>query len=319
MFGQFGVAVFFASSGYLLFRPLARAAITEGRVDLRRYVISRALRILPLYYAAVGVLLLIQPAHLTWDQAWRHLLFVQYLGTNIRLVDFPLWSLVCEVEFYALLPLLGWGVARLARGSSARGVCIVILFGLGAWLLSAVASRQTPSVVWNFSLPANLIYFVPGMLVATVESALNRTARRVPHPRVATAGLIIAAAASWALMLPGATNDGVLMAAGLTVAAVAASNSAFPSHPWRLSPMPALGLRSYSLYVWHLPIVTALAAAGWLNGSMPHDAAVAVPLCIAAAAVSYAVIEAPFMRLRRRWLVPRTRAPLVPLASPSVS
>lgn len=306
MFGQFGVAVFFALSGYLLFRPFARAAIIEGRVDLRRYIVSRVLRILPLYYAAVGLLLFIQPAHqLTWDQVWRHLLFVQYLDTKIPLVDFPLWSLVCEVGFYTLLPFLGWSLARLSRGSSVRALCVVILFGLGAWLLSAVAARQTPYVVWNFSLPANLIYFVPGMLIATVEGVVNRGAVRLPNRGASTACLSIAAAVSWVLMLPGPTSGGVLVAAGLTLAAVVASNSAFPGRRRRYSPLPALGLRSYSLYVWHLPIVTALAGAGWLNGSMAHDAAVAVPLCLAVAVLSYAVIEAPCMRLRR-WVVPGT-------------
>ncbi len=318
MFGQFGVAVFFALSGYLLFRPFVRAATAGGDVDLRRYLLSRILRILPLYYAAVGLLLLIQPGgQLTWDQTWRHLLFVQYLDTKIPLVDFPLWSLVCEVEFYALLPLLGWVLARLASGSMRRALGVVMLFGLGAWILSAIASPQTPSVVWIFSLPANIIYFVPGMLLATVESAANRRAVPLSKPRFWTACLIVAAAASWALLLPNPTSDGVLLAAGLTVAAVVASNAAFPGRHWRFSPLPALGLRSYSLYVWHLPIVTALASAGWLNGSISHDAAIAVPLCLAAAVLSYAVVEAPFMRLRRRLVAPRVTGQALPLGLPS--
>src|SRR2546423_3037352 len=55
--GGYGVFVFFALSGYLLFRPLARAAFGGGeRVDLAGYARNRALRILPLYYAVVAIL-----------------------------------------------------------------------------------------------------------------------------------------------------------------------------------------------------------------------------------------------------------------------
>ena len=48
--GGYGVYVFFALSGYLLFRPLARAAFGDGeRVDLGDYGRNRVLRIVPLY------------------------------------------------------------------------------------------------------------------------------------------------------------------------------------------------------------------------------------------------------------------------------
>src|SRR3954447_21096105 len=50
--GGFGVWLFFALSGYLLFWPFARAALGDGRrIDLGRYARNRLLRIVPLYYA----------------------------------------------------------------------------------------------------------------------------------------------------------------------------------------------------------------------------------------------------------------------------
>ena len=51
--GGFGVFVFFALSGYLLYRPLVDGDVRRRRVDLRRYAINRVLRTLPLYYAVV--------------------------------------------------------------------------------------------------------------------------------------------------------------------------------------------------------------------------------------------------------------------------
>src|SRR5213596_1717165 len=59
--GGSGVLVFFALSGYLLFWPFARRWFADGAaIDLRRYALNRALRILPLYFVAVVVLLLVQ-------------------------------------------------------------------------------------------------------------------------------------------------------------------------------------------------------------------------------------------------------------------
>src|SRR3954454_8715517 len=73
--GGFGVFLFFALSGYLLFLPFARAAFgSGGRIDVRRYALNRAVRILPLYYVVIGTYLVIHDEGVgaKW---WRFLLF----------------------------------------------------------------------------------------------------------------------------------------------------------------------------------------------------------------------------------------------------
>jgi peptidoglycan/LPS O-acetylase OafA/YrhL len=67
---------------------------------------------------------------------------------------------------------------------------------------------------------------------------------------------------------------------------------------WR--PLALLGVASYSLYMWHYPILDALHGTGGIDG-FGALAAVGVAAIVAAAAVSYAVIESPFLRLRRQW------------------
>ena len=69
--GTFGVFLFFALTGYLLFTPFARAAAAGTALDLRRYARNRALRILPLYYVVLVVLLLVQEGGGSFDQWWR--------------------------------------------------------------------------------------------------------------------------------------------------------------------------------------------------------------------------------------------------------
>src|SRR6202043_2148944 len=113
------------------------------------------------------------------------------------------------------------------------------------------------------------------------------TAARVPRPRAIAVCMSVGAAGCWALLLPWPTRDGVLLAAAATLAAVVACNHAFPVERRRFAAMAALGLCSYSLYLWPLPIVSALAGAGILNGWLPRDAAIAIPLCVLAATLSY--------------------------------
>jgi peptidoglycan/LPS O-acetylase OafA/YrhL len=84
---------------------------------------------------------------------------------------------------------------------------------------------------------------------------------------------------------------------------------------WR--PLAVLGIASYSLYVLHDPIVNRLSntsLAGPGTAGLLRFALVAVPVCLVAALLSYALIERPFLRLRRRW-GPRPASDAAPAAS----
>ncbi len=107
---DFGVALFFLMSGFLLYRPWARAAFdATPRPSLRRYAIRRAARILPLYWVVVVVTLLVLPEiqPVGTDQWWKHLLALQiYLpGGAIEGLS-QTWSLCTEISFYVALPVL---------------------------------------------------------------------------------------------------------------------------------------------------------------------------------------------------------------------
>jgi peptidoglycan/LPS O-acetylase OafA/YrhL len=66
---------------------------------------------------------------------------------------------------------------------------------------------------------------------------------------------------------------------------------------WR--PLAMLGVASYSLYLWHLPIVTSLD--NHLGTGFLPLLAIAVPTCVAVALASYRLVERPFLSMRRRW------------------
>jgi peptidoglycan/LPS O-acetylase OafA/YrhL len=68
---------------------------------------------------------------------------------------------------------------------------------------------------------------------------------------------------------------------------------------WR--PLALVGVISYSIYIWHDPIVGRLPRLSFLPSNLPAQLLVALPLCVAVGAISYALLEAPWLRLRRRW------------------
>ena len=109
---DFGVALFFLLSGFLLFRPWLEAAIT-GRPspDLRVYFWRRGLRILPAYWIAVAVAFVAVGAnrgHLNvWDYVRHATLTEGYWLHGFRSGFTQIWSLCVEAAFYVILPLFG--------------------------------------------------------------------------------------------------------------------------------------------------------------------------------------------------------------------
>jgi peptidoglycan/LPS O-acetylase OafA/YrhL len=306
--GGYGVFFFFALTGYLLFWPFAKRYFGGGdSIDLRRYAVNRALRILPLYYAVVVVVLLFQE-HNPGLGVWaRFLTFTETLspGTAGRIVG-PAWSLVVELCFYLLLPLLAYAVARLAGGSRMRAGAILIALGLASLAIRVVTIYDADPVdpLWRLNLPATFLFFVPGMLLALVRvSWEERRPAWLRGPRAQGDLWILATIPLWALVvlvsysldfLVGAAAFLIVGACVLPVRTGPVANAL----QWR--PLAVVGIASYSLYLWHVPVIKALVDAGASTGFVALTA-IAVPICLAVALASYAAIESPFLRLRRQW------------------
>src|SRR3954447_16851700 len=307
--GGFGVFVFFGLTGYLLFWPLVRHWFgpEDEPIDLGRYARNRALRILPLYWSAVVILLIVQNDGGTATLWWRHLLFVQSLWyDSYNTVDGPLWSVAVELQFYVLLPLIAWGLAKVTRGSRLGAAAILAAAGVGSTVLRHRLQGQ-----WAYQLPTTFVYFTGGMIVALLRHAWEeRRPAWLDGPLGSSTLWAAASLPLWALVIDRYDRQELLtLATALLVGALV-----LPLRPgvyarvlaWR--PLALLGVASYSLYVWHVPIIDALGIAGFAG-----LAAAAVPLSIAAAFGSYRLIETPALRLRRRW----ARSSAAQLVSPT--
>jgi peptidoglycan/LPS O-acetylase OafA/YrhL len=305
--GGFGVFLFFALSGYLLYAPFASRDFAKGSsIDLGRYARNRIVRILPLYYVVVAVVLLVQVRFGTFEQWWRFLFFAQsFSSTTVGRVVGPTWSLVVELHFYALLPALAWAIARLARGSASRAALVVVSLGLASLLANELTFHR--GLTWRYSLPATFMYFVGGMSLALLRvSTAGRRPSWLRGPLASSTAWLLVAACAWVVVFWNYRLEPLMAVAGFfTVGACVLPLRPTPLFrllEWR--PLAAVGVASYSLYLWHLPIVESLARRSWVPSGYVALLAIAAPLCLAIAAASYFAIEAPFLRFRRRWAPP---------------
>jgi peptidoglycan/LPS O-acetylase OafA/YrhL len=297
--GGFGVFLFFVLSGYLLYLPFARRDLAGGPdVDLKRYARNRVVRILPLYYAVLAVVLTVGEGGGTARQWLTFGTFSQNLTTDrseLTEVNGVMWSLATEVRFYVVLPLLALAIAWVARRSPRRAALVLVALGLASFVLRYVTfyrEARLEEPLLDFSLVSTFMFFAAGMLVAVARVGWHRAPR---GPLGSSDAWAAASALLWLLVVDDYTHGWLAApASALLVGACVLPlrrGVAVRALAWR--PLAAVGVVSYSLYLWHLPIVESFE---------PGRAVLfAVPLALAAAFVSYRVVEEPFLRLRRPW------------------
>ncbi|WP_373991145.1 acyltransferase family protein [Duganella sp. BuS-21] len=270
--GFIGVDVFFVISGYLMTGIVVNGL--EGargrRFSLIEFFLARARRILPALIAVCTALLLLGwwtlPAidYKTLAAGIGYsLLFISnvkfWLGTNYFDADahekwlLHTWSLSVEWQFYVLLPFMLLAIWKFFPRRAA-----ITAFNLAGFALSLAAcvlwTRRDPSLAF-FLLPTRAWEMFAGGLVFLLPlSAAWSGARRKPLEWLGLA-LICTAMFSfnastvwpgWRAMIPVAGAALVLMAARTS-----SRFTALPLLQW-------IGTRSYSLYLWHWPVVVAL-------------------------------------------------------------
>ena len=300
--GLLGVFLFFALTGYLLFWPFARRAFGDGTpLSLHKYARNRAARILPLYYVVVATLLVVKEDGGTWEQWWRFATFSQnFSESTAGTVNGPMWTLVVEVQFYALLPLVAALLAAAGRGRRGAAAC------LGAAGVASVVLQEVvhpPLHIWSLSLATTFVFFVAGMLLALLR--LEWEERRpacLDGPLGRSDLWLLAGAVPW-IAVVARYEQWWLVALGafcLVGACVLPLRRGVLSRALSWRPLAAVGVASYSLYLWHFPILEWLAERRLEEHGNALFAA-GVALLIPGALASYAAVEAPFLRLRRRW------------------
>jgi peptidoglycan/LPS O-acetylase OafA/YrhL len=311
------VAVFFALSGFLLWRGHAAAARgMRQRPPTGHYLRSRIVRIMPGYLVAVVVILTLLPdtgANLT---VWLANLTLTQIYVPLTLTSglTQMWSLSVEVSFYLALPFLAMLARRLPVRARIAVIAVVALASL-AWGLIPFDPPFGVNPL-NFP-PAFFAWFAAGMVIAELTVSPVGWAHRLARRRVLVAivGLTAFSIGASPLsgpagLIPGTVGQFVMktiMGAVVAAALLAPLVLDRPGTPHRILASPVmvtLGRWSYGLFVWHLAALAMafpVLGAFQFSGHMPVVLTLTLVFGLAMAAVSYALIESPCRTALRRW------------------
>ena len=328
--GANGIGLFFLLSAFLITELLLRERQSTGDIHLGLFYVRRILRIWPLYFLVFLLGLLLQPFapdfrmprwevvsglffFLNWEFALR--------GWRWNPI-FILWTISCEEQFYLVWPLL----LKLLRRRWLPLACVVATLLVAAaafWPGGRFMQLGATEFMWVFA------YFPVGGLLALWVGSERPAKRMAWSVSMAMGGLLLWLAGGVLTMPDGvrASTGWVLpVGRGIVMFGTVMLFLAYLRSDPRRSPrsLAYLGKISYGLYVFHVMVqegVMALMTLAGLGlrtgpGSSMSNAllvfGVKLPLAMAGtiglAAVSYRFFETPFLRLKDRFALVRSRA-----------
>lgn len=325
------VAVFFALSGFLLWRGHAAAARgRRRRPATAHYLRSRVVRIMPAYLVAVAVILSLMPDAVGASRTvWlANLTLTQiYVPLTLTAGLTQMWSLSVEVTFYLVLPLLALLVRQVPVRARIPVLLTVAVASLGWPFLPIPTAVGLSPMNWP---PAYASWFAAGMLLAELTVSPPGWVHRLARRRWVMAGIVAVAFLLASSPMAGEgglgpeivgpfvihTALGAVLAGALLAPLVL--DAPGTEHRILASPlMVTLGRWSYGLFIWHLAALTmAFPVLGKFAfaGSMPVVLTVTLIFGFAMAVVSYALVEEPCREALRNWEFRRQR-PVPPLDS----
>ncbi|HEX6165452.1 MAG TPA: acyltransferase family protein [Acidimicrobiales bacterium] len=340
--GYLGVSAFFTLSGFLITTLALGEWQRTGRLSWRRFWERRARRLLPAALVTLAGVLVLQAwaetgsgprfrgdvlAALGYGANWRLAQgdggYADLFAEPSPLVHF--WSLAIEEQFYLAFPLVFAGALALLGGARRRGAAIA-LFGAAALASFAVAwvsaSRYGNDGLTYYGTHTRAGELLVGVTLAFVLFRPDRpdgeaTGRpRARGPVLDFAGVAALAGLAWLWHSVAIGEEGLFHGVTALNAMLTAVVVAAVVGPGRLdralgvAPLRAVGKVSYAAYLFHWPLFLVLTPR-LVGATGPRLWAVRVAATLAAAAVSYVVIEAPF---RFRLPMPRPRLAVVAAA-----
>ena len=327
--GYVGVDVFFVISGFLITQQLADQLTRTGRIYLTDFWARRIRRILPAAYvvlgASIAMLVAFMP-RLTWsgnlDEIRAAAAYVENWLLGAHAVDYlaaqnsptlvqHYWSLSVEEQFYVVWPLLILTIVfvagrlkirrRLGVVTALAGVAVASFIVSVEWTSQsrAVAFFATPTRAWEFA--------VGGLIGVAVRPRSWRITQRAVAVVRAAGAILIAASVMFITShaaFPGSIALLPVGGAALVLLAVVMSPTQSATRAVGHPAIQWLGDNSYSIYLWHWPLIIV---APWVTRSAerwPQKLAI-IGLSLALAALTKRLVEDPIRRGRlwraRRW------------------
>jgi peptidoglycan/LPS O-acetylase OafA/YrhL len=306
--GWVGVELFFVLSGFLITALLAIEHGSNGRIGLAGFWVRRAKRLLPalfvfLGFIAVYAVAIAEPAELhtirrdvigalTYTSNWGAIFggggYWQEFQAPSALRH--MWSLAVEEQFYLIFPLIAVFVFKSRRPALILGLLTVVALLWQLWM-------TTRAPVDRVYLGTDTRAF--GILLGAWCGVMR--GHRLMRLAGSAAPLALLVICVGAYALDGAsmsTFQGPFQAISIASAVLVAGLSATPtsrvSHVLSSSPLTALGRWSYGIYLYHWPILVAIAAT--YEVTPLQLTIIVVPVAVAAAYASFVIVETPIRR-----------------------
>ncbi|MDF2657539.1 MAG: acyltransferase [Paenibacillus sp.] len=320
--GLLGVAVFFTLSGYLITDQLVAQWQTTKQIDFAGFWMRRIRRLMPAMFVMLAVvgawLLLFDRERLAslqgdfvsvalyfnnWWLIFHQVSYFESFGPPSPLGH--LWSIAIEEQFYLIWPIL---LLALLRVTKQRGkLMMFILLGAAASAIAMamiyVPGSDPSRVYYGTDTRAFALLIGAALAVAwpsrSLSAAVSNKSRLVLDI-LGGAGLLAIVWLVWK------TNeyDSLLYNGGLALFSVlTAVVTAVLAHPasrvakvMGSKPLRWIGVRSYSLYLWHFPVMILMSPSGSADDAHAGRAIVQIALSLLLAALSWTYIEEPIRR-----------------------
>jgi peptidoglycan/LPS O-acetylase OafA/YrhL len=295
--GWIGVDLFFVLSGFLVSGLLFKEQVKTGSVSVGRFLIRRGFKIYPAFYVLIAATVVLIPGKVTAPKLLAEVFFVQNYFTGLW---GHTWSLAVEEHFYFLLSLTFGYLPPLRR-------FIPVIFLVVA--VVCLAARIYTVRHYPFSNDRNL--FPTHLRLDSLSFGVGLAYLKYYRPRIFTR-----LKQRW-LLLPGVCAlmpafifpldaSRFMQTFGYTVIYLGSGLILLAVLETQLLPGPAgrivawLGARSYSLYLWHLPVlVVASRISNWYIFALVYlSGSVVVGILM------NTIVEAPMLKVRDRFFPP---------------
>ena len=339
--GFAGVDVFFVVSGFLITQLIVTGIERDGTFSLGRFYARRARRIVP---AASLVLVVTVAASIVYFNfidaldATRDAVWAAFFAANIRFatqgIDYfsledsasPLqhyWSLAVEEQFYLVWPVLVGAVALMTRRRRMPGTApvrallvVALLGGMASFAWSIHRTAIEPTAAY-FSTLTRAWELAAGVIAALLVAGGRTISRRLVAEPLALAGLLgigyTVIAYDESRAFPGYEAAlPVFSAVALLLAAAGPGARPTVSRVLALRPLRKIGDWSYSLYLWHWPLIV-IPQVSMGRTLSPTETLIAVLLTFQFGYLTYRYVEQPF-RTVGLWRTPARGLAIYPLS-----
>lgn len=319
--GFVGVDVFFVLSGFLITSLLLRERLRTNSISLWAFYARRARRLFP---AALLVLVVTAILYQLWATPLEvstnreGFAFASVYVSNWyfmgQATDYfaessavsPVlhyWSLSVEEQFYLVWPVAMLGVLSIRAIRERFNISFFVILFLALIAISAVMDSGNETSAY-FNTIARAYQLIAGALLAAIMLKWNQRGRpdnsltrRAPAVGAAALALLLIVSTSLLDLTPWQVGVAGMIATTGLLFAIGTAPGAHVFKPLTNSPARSLGRWSYSIYLWHWPVIVL----GGLVGVMPEFWGYRVPLVlvltIGLAAVTYRCVERPIMNI----------------------